>query len=112
MYRHSQRRQAFENEGIGQSHFPTHTDLHRRTALLLTGYILWLGGTFRLLQNNVGGILVALLVVLALGLVWRRRQRDASMLAWLKQGSPGAQIAKVEVKDERPVGETQFNIRY
>ena len=56
----------------------------RPVALLLTGYILWLGGTFRLLQNNVGGILVALLVVLALGLVWRR-QRDASMLAWLKQ---------------------------
>jgi acylphosphatase len=34
------------------------------------------------------------------------------MLAWLKVGSPGAQIAKVEVREERPVGETQFNIRY
>lgn len=34
------------------------------------------------------------------------------MVAWLKQGSPGAQVLKVEVKEERPVGEAQFNIRY
>lgn len=34
------------------------------------------------------------------------------MVAWLKQGSPGAQVIKVETKEERPVGEVQFNIRY
>ncbi len=39
-------------------------------------------------------------------------EKVAQMLAWLKQGSPGSQVVKVEVKDERPVGESQFNIRY
>jgi len=39
-------------------------------------------------------------------------EKVEQMLAWLKQGSPGSQIAKVEVKEERPMGETQFNIRY
>lgn len=34
------------------------------------------------------------------------------MVAWLNQGSPGAQVTKVETKEERPVGEPQFNIRY
>jgi len=34
------------------------------------------------------------------------------MVAWLHQGSPGAQVIKVETKEERPVGEAQFNIRY
>lgn len=34
------------------------------------------------------------------------------MLAWLKQGSPGSQVTKVDVNEERPVGEAQFNIRY
>ncbi len=61
----------------------------RPVGLLLTGYILWLGATFRLLQNNVGGILVTLLLVAATGLVWHRRQVQAdhsvSILAWLKQ---------------------------
>jgi uncharacterized membrane protein len=63
--------------------------LARPVGLLLVGYILWLGGTFRLLQNNVGGILIAVIVVLAVGLIWRRQQAQAgdslSMLAWLKQ---------------------------
>lgn len=34
------------------------------------------------------------------------------MLTWLRKGSPGAQVTKMEVKEERPVGEVQFNIRY
>jgi len=34
------------------------------------------------------------------------------MVEWLKVGSPGAQVLKVETKEERPVGEIQFNIRY
>jgi len=36
----------------------------------------------------------------------------AQMLAWLKEGSPGSQVQKVESREERPVGEPQFNIRY
>ncbi len=60
--------------------------LARPLGLLTTGYILWLGGTFRLLQNNVGGTLVALGLVLALGIIWRRQQADRlSMLAWLRR---------------------------
>lgn len=39
-------------------------------------------------------------------------EKVAEMLAWLKQGSPGSQVEKVESKEERPVGESQFNIRY
>ncbi|MBN1991735.1 MAG: hypothetical protein JW953_03455 [Anaerolineae bacterium] len=60
----------------------------RPVGLLLAGYILWLGGTFRLLQNNSGGILIALVLVLALGLLWRRQQvqtGDRTLLTWLKQ---------------------------
>ncbi len=60
----------------------------RPVGLLITGYILWLGGTFRLLQNNVGGIVVALTLVLAVGLIWQRQQIRASspsLLAWLRQ---------------------------
>ncbi|MBN1219790.1 MAG: hypothetical protein JXM69_12745 [Anaerolineae bacterium] len=61
----------------------------RPVGLLLSGYILWLGASFRLLQNNSGGIIIALGVVLTLGLVWRRQQFKAgdsmSMLGWLKR---------------------------
>ncbi len=60
----------------------------RPLGLLITGYVLWLGGTFRLLQNNTGGIVVALAAVLVLGLIWRRQQlRSGSlaMLAWLRR---------------------------
>lgn len=59
----------------------------RPLGLLITGYILWLGGTFRLLQNNAGGIVVALIAVLALGLIWQRQQAQSgglSMWAWLR----------------------------
>ncbi len=63
--------------------------LARPVGLLLTGYILWLGASFRLLQNNPGGIIVALTVVAVTGLIWQRRQArpdDApSLPAWLGQ---------------------------
>ncbi len=63
--------------------------LARPVGLLLSGYILWLGGTFRLLQNNGGGIVAAMLIVLAVGLIWYWQQRrggdDLSMLAWLRR---------------------------
>ncbi|GIK38151.1 MAG: hypothetical protein BroJett011_19840 [Chloroflexota bacterium] len=60
----------------------------RPLGLLITGYVLWLGGTFRLLQNNIGGIVVALAAVLALGLIWQRQQLRSgslSMLVWLRR---------------------------
>ena len=60
----------------------------RPVGFLIVGYILWLGATFRLLQNNVGGIVVALVLALAIGLVWYRQQarspQAGSILAWLK----------------------------
>ncbi len=60
----------------------------RPLGFLITGYILWLGATFRLLQNNVGGILAALALVAAIGLIWHRRQvgleQSPSILTWLK----------------------------
>lgn len=60
----------------------------RVMGLLLTGYLLWLGGTFRLLQNNLSGILIAMTVMLTIGLMgrWRANPTDArSMRAWLKR---------------------------
>jgi len=61
----------------------------RPVGLLLTGYILWLGGTFRLLQNNVGGIIIALALVLVIGIIWHRQQvksfQASSLFAWLRQ---------------------------
>ncbi|MCB0167066.1 MAG: hypothetical protein KDI79_22755 [Anaerolineae bacterium] len=61
--------------------------LARATGLLLVGYILWLGATFRLLQNSTGGVLAAMVIVAAVGLIWRRQQssQNGSMLTWLKQ---------------------------
>lgn len=61
----------------------------RSVGLLLSGYILWLGASFRLLQNSVGGIVLALVVVLVVGLLWHRQQvragRSEPMWAWLKR---------------------------
>lgn len=42
----------------------------RPLGLLLSGYVLWLAGSFGLLRNNLGGVVVAMLVVLGLGLAW------------------------------------------
>ena len=46
--------------------------LARPTGLLFTGYLLWLGGSFRLLQNSVSGILVTMFVVLVGALYWQK----------------------------------------
>ncbi|MCB0210816.1 MAG: hypothetical protein KDJ52_15870 [Anaerolineae bacterium] len=61
--------------------------LARPVGLLLSGYILWLGATFRLLQNGVGGILVAMLVVVSVGIIWQRRSAKESemLVVWLKR---------------------------
>lgn len=59
----------------------------RPIGMLLTGYILWLGASFRLLQNSVGGILVAMVFVVAIGLIWYRQlaKEGDSLLGWLKR---------------------------
>jgi YYY domain-containing protein len=67
----------------------------RPLGLLLTTYILWLGGSLGLLRNSVGGALVSLFVVAMVSLVyyWRGRARpapdgsivgDPGLLAWLR----------------------------
>ncbi len=60
----------------------------RSVGLLLTGYLLWIGGTFRLLQNDLSGIIIAMLMVLVIGLSWQWhavRQGQPTMLGWLKR---------------------------
>ncbi len=59
--------------------------------LLLTAYVLWIGASFRLLPNDLGGILIALGIVTGLSL-WLGRegwQRDADgvrpLVAWLRR---------------------------
>ncbi len=67
----------------------------RPLGLLLTSYVLWLGGSLGLLRNSVGGALVSLLVVALGSYVYYRRGRagdaaeegaagDPSLFAWLK----------------------------
>ena len=59
----------------------------RPLGLLLTGYLLWLGGSLGFWQNNVSATLVAMCVVLGVGL-WlyfsRQRRDDVSLFAWLR----------------------------
>ena len=58
----------------------------RPLGLLLTGYLLWLGGSLGFWQNSVGGVLLALLVVAGVG-IWLylgRRDKEISLLGWLR----------------------------
>lgn len=59
----------------------------RPVGILLTGYILWLGATFRLLQNSIGGILVAMVLVVVIGAIAYRQLAGAgdSLFGWLKR---------------------------
>ncbi len=56
----------------------------RPLGLLLSAYLLWLAGTFGLLRNNLGGVILAMSIAGGLGLFWKSRQRDDSLLVWLK----------------------------
>ncbi len=61
----------------------------RPLGLLLTGYLLWLGGSLGFWQNSVGGTLVAMLLVAGLG-VWlylSRPDKDVSIAGWLRAHS-------------------------
>jgi YYY domain-containing protein len=58
----------------------------RPLGLLLTGYLLWLGGSLGFWRNSIGGTLVAALIVAGVG-VWlylSRPDKDASILGWLR----------------------------
>jgi YYY domain-containing protein len=79
--------------------------LAKPLGLLLSGYVLWLLGSFGLLRNNLGGSLLAMVLVAGLGLIWYHRlyhpggqkrldqppglseDRDLGILAWLKTNS-------------------------
>jgi YYY domain-containing protein len=67
----------------------------RPLGLLLTSYVLWLGGSLGLLRNSVGGALVSLFIVALVSFIYYRRGRgesasdqgvasDPGLLAWLK----------------------------
>jgi YYY domain-containing protein len=58
----------------------------RPLGLLLTGYLLWLGGSLGFWRNSVGGTLVAMLVVAGVGiwLYFGRRNQGNTLLGWLR----------------------------
>jgi YYY domain-containing protein len=67
----------------------------RPLGLLLTSYMLWLGGSLGLLRNSVGGALASIFIVALVSLVYYRRGRagstadegsasDPGLLAWLR----------------------------
>jgi YYY domain-containing protein len=59
----------------------------RPLGLLLTSYLLWIGGSFGLLRNSVGGALFSLLVVAGVSLFIYRRGRspgEPGLLDWLR----------------------------
>jgi len=61
----------------------------RPLGLLLTGYLLWLGGSLGFWQNGAGGTLIAMLLVAGLG-VWlylSRPDKDVSIVSWLRAHS-------------------------
>jgi YYY domain-containing protein len=57
----------------------------RPLGLLLTGYLLWLGGSLGFWRNSVGATLVAVLAVAGVGvwLYFGRRDKKRTLLAWL-----------------------------
>ncbi len=60
----------------------------RALGLLLTGYLLWLAGSFGLLHNNLGGTGLAMLAVAGLGLWWQAQHKKDSLRDWLKAHLP------------------------
>ncbi len=60
--------------------------LSRAAGLLFSGYILWLGASFRLIPNTLGGGLTALLVLLGVSL-WSIRGRWQELKTWLRANS-------------------------
>jgi YYY domain-containing protein len=59
----------------------------RPLGLLLTSYVLWLGGSLGLLRNSVGGVLFSIILVAIVSLVFYRRgltDDGAGLLDWLR----------------------------
>jgi YYY domain-containing protein len=59
----------------------------RPLGLLLTGYVLWLGSTFGLLRNSVGGMLFSIAIVALVSFIVYRRGRvegEPALWAWLR----------------------------
>ena len=70
----------------------------RPLGLLLTSYVLWIGGSFGLLRNSVGGALFSLAIVAVLSAVFYRRGRvpdEPGLWAWLR--SHGRMVLAVEL---------------
>jgi YYY domain-containing protein len=59
--------------------------LAKPLGLLLVGYVLWIGATFGLLHNSVGGIVFSILVVGAFSGWFYAREKDGSLLALLRE---------------------------
>ena len=59
----------------------------RPLGLLLTSYLLWLGGSLGMLRNSVGGMLFSIVLVAAISVILYRRGRtegDLGLFAWLR----------------------------
>jgi YYY domain-containing protein len=72
--------------------------LARPLGLLLTGYILWIGGSLGLLRNSVGGALFSLLAVAAISILYYRRGRapdGPGLIDWLR--AHGRLVLSVEL---------------
>ncbi len=70
----------------------------RPLGLLLSTYVLWMGGSLGLLRNSVGGALFSILVVAAASWILYRRGRtddDPGLLAWLRHN--GRLVLTVEM---------------
>ncbi|MBL8095673.1 MAG: hypothetical protein JNL73_15980, partial [Anaerolineales bacterium] len=58
--------------------------LARPLGLLLIGWLFWLLGSLGFLSNNVGGVVAAALVVLAVGVAWQRPAGLRELWGWLR----------------------------
>ena len=58
--------------------------LSRPAGLLLWGYAWWLLTSFHILENNIGGVLVGLVIVAAIS-AYANRNAYSAMLAWLRE---------------------------
>ncbi len=52
--------------------------------ILLSGYVLWILGSFHLLRNNLGGSLLAIAIVAGLGWAWYRGREGPGIVEWVK----------------------------